>query len=63
MGLITDLFFAIGSVFTWAFETLLVPIGYWAGWFFTAVGIGLMIWWLARLVEFGNDNEKDYTGW
>ncbi|MBF0597705.1 hypothetical protein [Faecalibacter rhinopitheci] len=63
MGLITDLFFAIGSLFKWMFETLLLPIGYWAGWFFTIVGISLIIWWLYRLTQFGSENEKDYTGW
>ncbi|HEY4540475.1 MAG TPA: hypothetical protein VIG94_10755 [Faecalibacter sp.] len=63
MGLITDLFFALSAFFKWAFETLLVPVGYWAGWFFTAVGFGLMCWWLYKLTQFGSENEKDYTGW
>ncbi len=63
MGLITDLFFAIGNFFKWTFENLLEPIGYWSGWIFTIIGIGLLLWWLKQLLHFGNDNEKKYNGW
>jgi len=63
MGLITDLFFAIGDVFKWSFENILLPIGYWADWIFTIIGAGLLVWWLYKLLQMGSENEKDYTGW
>lgn len=63
MGLITDLFYAIGDVFTWSFEHLLLPIGYWADWLFVIIAAGLLVWWLSFLLSMGNDKEKDYKGW
>ncbi|GGE88306.1 hypothetical protein SAMN05443634_10726 [Chishuiella changwenlii] len=60
MGVITDLFFAIGDFCKWTFENLLSPIGVIFGWLFTFIGIALMGWWLNKLAKFGNDNEKKY---
>lgn len=63
MGLITDIIFGIGYLSTWTFENLLVPIGYAFDWILFIVGMGLMAWWLYKLAQFGNENEKDYKGW
>ncbi|MGV0922670.1 hypothetical protein [Empedobacter tilapiae] len=60
MGIITDLFFAIGDLFKWTFENLLSPIGVIFAWLFTIVGIGLMAWWLVKIASFGTENEKKY---
>ncbi len=63
MGLITDLFFAIGHLFKWSFENLLLPIGYYADWIFTFIAAGFLVWWLSKSLSMGSDNEKDYKGW
>lgn len=63
MGLITDIFFGIANFFKWIFENTLVPIGHSMDWLLFIVGMVLMGWWLYKLVQFGNDNEKDYEGW
>jgi hypothetical protein len=63
MGLITDIFFGIANFFKWIFENTLVPIGHVADWLLFIVGMVLMGWWLYKLVQFGNDHEKDYEGW
>ncbi len=63
MGLITNLLFAIGDAFTWSFEHLLIPIGYYADWIFTIIAAGLLVWWLSFLLSMGSENEKDYKGW
>ncbi|WP_313384713.1 hypothetical protein [Chishuiella sp.] len=60
MGIITDLFFAIGNICKWTFEHLLSPIGVIFGWAFTFVLIGMLAWWLKKLASFGNDPEKKY---
>jgi hypothetical protein len=61
MGIITDLFFAIGSIFKWTFENLLDPIGYVCGWLFTIVGTAMLAWWLVKIASFGTENEKKYN--
>lgn len=63
MGLITDFFFGLSNFFKWTFETLLVPIGTAFDWILFIVGMVMMGWWLKKLLEFGDDNEKDYEGW
>lgn len=63
MGLITDLFFAFSNFCKWMFEHTLVPIAYVTDWILFVVGMVLMGWWLVKLKQFGNDNEKDYEGW
>lgn len=63
MGLITDMLFGIGYFFKWMFENTLAPIGYGMGWILFIVGMAMLGWWLYKLAEFGNDNEKDYEGW
>ncbi|WP_424368111.1 DUF6341 family protein [Moheibacter sp.] len=45
------------------FENLLVPIGHSFDWILFIVGMVMMGWWLVKLKQFGNDNEKDYEGW
>lgn len=63
MGLITDIFFAFSNLCKWLFENILVPIGHSFDWILFVVGMVLMGWWLFKLKQFGNDNEKDYEGW
>ncbi|MFV0305711.1 MAG: hypothetical protein ACK5IC_09560 [Moheibacter sp.] len=63
MGLITDLWFGLANMFKWLFENTLVPIGTVTNWILFVVGIGLLAWWLFKLAQFGNENEKDYEGW
>lgn len=63
MGLITDMFFGLSKMFTWSFENILYPIANVADWILFVVGAGLLAWWLFKLAQFGNDNEKDYKGW
>ncbi|HUH36117.1 MAG TPA: hypothetical protein VL022_09820 [Moheibacter sp.] len=63
MGLITDMFFGLGNFFKWTFENVLLPIANVADWILFIIGMGLMAWWLFKLSQFGNDNEKDYKGW
>lgn len=63
MGLITDIFFAISNFFKWIFENTLVPIGIGFDWILFIVGMALLGWWLYKLAQFGDDNEKDYKGW
>ena len=60
MGIITDLFFAIGDIFKWTFDNLLDPIGYVSGWLFTIIGTALLAWWLVKIAGFGTKNEKKY---
>lgn len=62
MGLITDIFFALGDFFTWSYG-LLEWIGTPLDWILFIVGMGLLGWWCLQLLKFGNDNEKDYKGW
>lgn len=63
MGLITDIFFGIANFFKWIFENTLVPIGIGMDWILFIIGMVMMGWWLYKLAQFGNDNEKDYEGW
>lgn len=63
MGLITDIFFGIGYLFTWTFENILAPIGTAFDWVLFIIGMAMIAWWLYKLAQFGNDNEKDYEGW
>ena len=63
MGLITDILFALSNLFKWLFENTLVLIGHTFDWILFIVGMVMMGWWLVKLKQFGNDNEKDYKGW
>ena len=60
MGIITDLFFAIGDICKWTFEHLLSPVGVIFGWLFTFIGCALLGWWLYKIASFGTENEKRY---
>ncbi|ADX67701.1 MULTISPECIES: hypothetical protein [Flavobacteriales] len=62
MGLITDIFFALGSFFEWSYGLLKI-IGEPLVWLLFIIGCGLLAWWSMKLVHFGNDNEKKYDGW
>lgn len=63
MGLITDLFFGFGNLCIWTFKNILEPIGYVFDWILFAIGLVMIGWWLYKLNQFGNKNEKDYEGW
>lgn len=63
MGLITDMFFGLAHFFKWSYESILLPIAKTTDWILFVVGMGLLAWWLFKLAQFGNDNEKDYEGW
>lgn len=63
MGLITDILFAFADLCKWMFENTLVPIGHAVDWILFIIGMVMMGWWLVKLKQFGNDNEKDYEGW
>ncbi|MDX9704249.1 MAG: hypothetical protein RBT46_00890 [Weeksellaceae bacterium] len=63
MGLITDMWFGLADFFKWSFEEILVPIAKVTDWALFIIAMALMAWWLYKLAQFGNDNEKDYKGW
>jgi len=63
MGLITDIIFGFAYLCKWTFENLLIPIGHSLDWILFVVAMALLGWWLYKLAQFGNDNEKDYEGW
>ena len=63
MGLITDIWFAFANLCKWLFENILVKIGTSMDWILFVVGMVMMGWWLYKLVQFGDENEKDYEGW
>lgn len=60
---LTWIFFALGDMFKWIFDTLLTEsAGEIGAIVFTVIGAALFIWWCIKLIGYDKE-DKPYTGW
>ncbi|MDD3458265.1 MAG: hypothetical protein PHO74_02170 [Weeksellaceae bacterium] len=63
MGILTDFWFGLGYFFIWTFDYILVPIANSFDWILFFIGLGLIVWWLYKLAQFGDKEDREYKGW
>lgn len=58
LGFITKIFFLLGDLFQWTFGIFRIPmLGEIAVSILSIVGIGMLAWWSAKLIAFGNEDK------
>lgn len=54
---LTDIIFAIGDFFTWAFQILPI-IGIVMNWIFVVILAGLLFYWMVEIVKSGKEDKR-----